>query len=99
MIYHLTQKSNWDKALTKGFYDVDSLYSEGFIHCCEQEQVHDILERYFKQESNILLLTIDKELLQVPVKYELAPSVNQLFPHVFGPINIDAVTKVILIKY
>ena len=99
MIYHLTQKKNWEAALEKGFYDAESLYSEGFIHCSEKEQVHATLDRYFKDQSEILVLSIDISKLQSPLKYEFSNSVNQEFPHVFGPINVDAVVDVNMIKF
>ena len=99
MIYHLTQKRNWENALTRGFYDAESLYSEGFIHCSEKEQVHASLERYFKNQSEILVLTIDTSKLQSHLQYDYSNSVNQNFPHVYGPINIDAVIDVQMIKF
>ena len=99
MIYHLTQKRNWDDALTKGFYDAESLYSEGFIHCSVKDQVHATLDRYFKDQSEILVLSIDSSKLRSPLKFEFSASVNEEFPHVFGPINIDAVVDVTMIKF
>lgn len=99
MIYHLTPKKNWDAALIQGFYDAPSLYSEGFIHCSVKEQVHATLERYFKDQSEILLLTIEESKLQYNLQYDFSISLNQDFPHIYGPINIDAVTEVQLIKF
>ena len=99
MIYHLTQKKNWEEALTRGFYDAASLYSEGFIHCSEKEQVHASLDRYFKDQSEILVLSIDTSKLQSKWQYDFSTSVNQQFPHVYGPINIDAVVDVQMIKF
>ena len=99
MIYHLTQKKNWDAALIQGFYDAPSLYREGFIHCSLKEQVHATLERYFKDQSEILLLTIEESKLQYNLQYDFSISLNQDFPHIYGPINIDAVTEVQLIKF
>lgn len=99
MIYHLTQKRNWEDALKKGFYDAESLYSEGFIHCSEKEQVHATLDRYFIDQSEILVLSIDTSKLRSPLKYEFSASVNQEFPHIFGPINVDAVVDVNMIKF
>ena len=99
MIYHLTQKKNWEEALTRGFYDAASLYSEGFIHCSEKEQVHASLDRYFKDQSQILVLSIEPSKLQSKLQYDFSTSVNQEFPHVYGPINIDAVVDVQMIKF
>jgi chorismate synthase len=89
--YHVTKKANWEKALQDGFYTAPSLESEGFIHNSKAGQVAGVLERYYKNETNLVKLTIDPSKLKSELKYELAPSVNEWFPHVFGPINIEAV--------
>ena len=94
MIYHVVTNSNWQKALQQGFYAADSLAAEGFIHCSKQEQVKGVLERYYTGQSDLLLLHIDETKLTAILKYELAPSVNEAFPHIFGPLNLDAVSEV-----
>ena len=93
-IYHITSMPEWEKALEKGYYEAPSLYTEGFIHCSEAEQVKGVLERYYAGKNNLLKLVIDTEKLSAPLKYELAPSVNENFPHIYGRINLDAVLQV-----
>ena len=95
MIYHVTKKQAWEQALQKGFYEAESLATEGFIHTSTLPQVAGVLERYYKNETSLILLHIDESKLSSPLKYELAPSVNELFPHIFGPINIDAIIKTV----
>ena len=94
MIYHVTNRNEWELALKKGFFDEPSLYTEGFIHNSTESQVNGVLERYYKDQTDLLLLHIDESKLVAELKYELAPSVNQLFPHVFGNINLDAVVQI-----
>ena len=94
MIYHVVTETNWQNALKQGFYEAESLADEGFIHTSKAEQVAGVLNRYYKDQSNLLLLHIDEEKLTAPLKYELAPSVNEEFPHIYGRLNIDAVIKV-----
>ncbi|MBK8520964.1 MAG: DUF952 domain-containing protein [Ferruginibacter sp.] len=94
MIYHVVTAANWQNALQQGFYEADSLADEGFIHTSNAEQVAGVLERYYKDQSNLLLLHIDETKLTAPLKYELAPSVNEEFPHIYGRLNVDAVVKV-----
>lgn len=94
MIYHVVQKSKWETALVQGFYEADSFASEGFIHLSTKEQVAGVLQRYYQGQNNLLLLHVDETKLTAELKYELAPSVNELFPHVFGRLNIDAVTEI-----
>jgi uncharacterized protein (DUF952 family) len=94
MIYHVTTKENWAQAITKGFYDTASLASEGFIHNSTAAQVQGVLQRYYEGQTDLVLLHIEEQKLTAELKYELAPSVNELFPHIFGVINIDAVVEV-----
>ena len=97
MIYHVTDKGSWEQALDAGFYEAPSLHSEGFIHASLLEQVAGVLERYYKNKTELVLLHIDELKLVPELKYELAPKVNEIFPHVFGPVNMDAIINVKLI--
>lgn len=97
MIYHVVTHQNWQKALSEGFYEASSLHNEGFIHTSNQDQIQGVLERYYTNETNLLLLHIDENKLTAPLKYELAPSVNEMFPHIYGQLNIDAVVEVTII--
>jgi uncharacterized protein (DUF952 family) len=94
MIYHVVTKASWQNALQQGFYEADSLAKEGFIHTSKAEQVAGVLERYYQDQSNLFLLHIDEEKLTAPLKYELAPSVNEEFPHIYGRLNLEAVAKI-----
>ncbi len=95
VIYHITSEKDWQRALEKGFYDCPSLSAEGFIHCSEENQVEGVLSRYFKGQDDLVKLIIDTDRLVHPLKYELAPSINQEFPHIYGTLNLDAVLQVV----
>jgi len=95
MIYHVTTKAAWQKALVDGSYSAPSLESEGFIHNSTEAQVAGVLERFYKNQTDLLLLHIDESKLTAPLKYELAPSINESFPHIFGLINVEAVVAVV----
>ena len=93
MIYHVTTNAAWQLAKENGRYEHISLEKEGFIHNCSRAQLAGVLDRYYKDGKDLLLLHIDETLLEAELKYELAASVNETFPHIFGPINIDAVVN------
>jgi uncharacterized protein (DUF952 family) len=95
-IYHVTTAGEWNTAQEKGRYESPSLAAEGFIHCsADEQQVQGVLERYFKGKTNLVKLVIDTTKLTSPFIYEWSPSTADTFPHVYGPINPDAVTDVI----
>ncbi|GAC1587287.1 MAG: DUF952 domain-containing protein [Ginsengibacter sp.] len=94
MIYHITTDNEWNQALKEGEYKAISLLPEGYIHTSYDHQVERTLNRYYKNKHNLVLLHIDEDKVTSEIKYELAPSVNEIFPHIYGPLNTDAVIKV-----
>ncbi|MDE3254158.1 MAG: DUF952 domain-containing protein [Bacteroidota bacterium] len=93
-IYHITTRQQWTEALEKGHYDSDTLESEGFIHCSTEPQVAGVLERYYQGKSNLVKLRINKSKIERPLIFELAGSINEVFPHIHGSLNINAVEEV-----
>lgn len=93
-IYHVTTQAEWAAATTAGAYEAPSLKEEGFIHCSQATQVSGVLERYFKGKTNLVKLVIDTDKLTSQLVYEWSPSTADTFPHIYGPINTDAVTAV-----
>ncbi|MDX2047145.1 MAG: DUF952 domain-containing protein [Chitinophagaceae bacterium] len=93
-IYHITTRSSWEAAKKKGYYESPSLAEEGYIHCSLDQQIQGVLERYFKGKTDLVKLVIDTDKLTSQFIYDWSMSVADTFPHVYGPINIDAVTDV-----
>ncbi len=91
---HVTQAERWRKLSGTGSYTPQGFEQEGFIHACSPEQLSGVLERYYKDQKDLLLLHIDPEKVKAPIKYEMSPSVQEEFPHIYGPLNTDAVIKV-----
>lgn len=97
IIYHVTPAAEWQVAKEKGFYEHPSLTAEGFIHCSQEHQVAGVLERYFMGQTNLLRLNIDTDKLSSKFVFDWSPSTADTFPHVYGPINLDAVIAVDLL--
>ena len=93
-IFHLTPAATWADAQRAGAYTADSLASEGFIHCSTAEQVVWVANNRFRNRRDFVLLHIDSGRLTAPVKYENLEGGTQLFPHIYGPLNLDAVIDV-----
>jgi uncharacterized protein (DUF952 family) len=93
-IYHITTAKEWEIAQQKGIYEADTLASEGYMHCSTEEQVQGVLERYYADRVNLVKLTINKEKVERPLIFELAGSINEVFPHIYGALNLDAVENV-----
>lgn len=94
MIYHITTQVEIDNAALTGSFSAPSLEKEGFMHTCEKQQIQGVRERYYSDVKGLFILHIDETKLTAPLKYELAPSINEMFPHIFGKINKEAVVEV-----
>lgn len=92
-IYHITTPAQWQQFSFLPFYEAASLQSEGFIHASKAQQLQETANRYYKNEPEIVLLTIDTSLLAIPLLYEEAPNRKEEFPHLYGKLNKDAVIK------
>ena len=94
IILHITDQRAWQNALEAGEYLGDSLDHDGFIHCCLAAQTEQVLEQWFSGRSNLLVLEIDSNRLAPEVIFENLESGDEKFPHIYGPINLDAVIHV-----
>ena len=93
LIYHIVPAIVWKEYESKSEYEATSLKTEGFIHLSQKEQVAGTLNRYYQNAMDLLLLHVETDKLTHELKYE--PSTNgELFPHLYGPLNKDAVVQV-----
>lgn len=93
LIYHITTPALWKQFASLSFYEAPSLQDEGFIHASKAHQVEATANRYYKNEPEVILLTIDTTLLSVPLVYEEAPNRKEEFPHMYGKLNKEAVIE------
>ncbi|MEG4009167.1 DUF952 domain-containing protein [Microcoleus sp. Pol11C1] len=93
VIFHITQSQQWEEAKQLKSYRGETLDSEGFIHCSTLPQVVKSANKFFVGKKKLLLLLIDSEKVESEIKYELAAGEN--YPHIYGPLNVDAVLKVV----
>jgi uncharacterized protein (DUF952 family) len=102
MILHITTRREWLAAKTSGEYRAPSLDTDGFIHCSTEKQVVHVANAFYRGQKNLVLLVIDETRIKPEVKWE-APagnpaagiSLSDLFPHIYGAINVDAVASVL----
>jgi uncharacterized protein (DUF952 family) len=98
MIYHITTKNDWQKAQELGFYEAISLETEGFIHASEKNQVAPSANLFFQGQENLIVLGIEEALLESAIIYENTVGGTELFPHIYGKINLNAVVKIIQLE-
>lgn len=91
-IIHLCPKQDWEKAIDHGEYQTASLQLEGFIHCSHPDQVLGVANRYYQGIQDVVLLWIDPKKVKTEVRWE--ESDGDIFPHIYGGLNLDAVLAV-----
>jgi uncharacterized protein (DUF952 family) len=91
-IFHIVPRSTWEKHGT-GAYRAGSLATEGFIHCSYEKQVAWVANSFYRQDTDLVVLAIDPERLRSPVRAE-DPGIGESFPHVYGPIDFEAIVAV-----
>jgi uncharacterized protein (DUF952 family) len=94
-LFHIATAAAWHEARVRGEYAADSLATEGFIHCSQAHQVTWVANARFRGRTDLVLLQVDPAKVTAPVRYENLEGGEELFPHVYGPISLDAVVEVL----
>lgn len=107
IILHIIARTEWERALlVDGHYRAASLETEGFIHCSTPELVVNVANAFYKDAKGLVLLCIDPTRVAAEVRFEPPAHVDgsssdmevedgALFPHIYGPLNGDAVLMVV----
>lgn len=92
-IYHITARTAWEN--TADLYKHPSLEQEGFIHFSTANQVAQTANRFYHDQDDLILLCVDTGLLNAEVRWVYAPDRREKFPHVHGPVQREAVRRVL----
>jgi uncharacterized protein (DUF952 family)/ribosomal protein S18 acetylase RimI-like enzyme len=97
-LLHVTTRDAWDAAFAAGAYAVppgpDGAPAP-FTHCCRADQLAGVVARFYPPpHTDLVVLHVDADALEVPVVVEAADDGAGDFPHVYGPIPVGAVTDV-----
>jgi uncharacterized protein (DUF952 family) len=90
IILHIANREQWEKANLEEVYRCDTLDSYGFIHCSTSIQIIKVANDLFRSQKELVLLCIETSKVQSKIIYECAES-GELYPHIYGPLNNDAV--------
>ncbi len=87
-------KKEWDDfKKDKRFYGNTFDLESGFIHLSTKSQIKDTINRYFQDQKNIVILQICEKKIKENIKWEISRN-NQLFPHLYGFLELFDVKKV-----
>jgi uncharacterized protein (DUF952 family) len=98
-IYHIATRADWERARRDGEYTTSTagrtLAEEGFIHASHAAQVAGVANMFYRGlPDDLVVLVIDTSRVRAPIRCEDVPGADAPFPHIYGPLNTDAVLAV-----
>jgi len=95
-LFHIVGRNEWSQASELGRYAPAAFAVEGFVHLSQKSQILRPANLLYRDRDDLVLLRIDPSALHAEVVYEPGSHGEaELFPHLYGQLNIDAVTEVI----
>ena len=91
LLAHITTGRKWEAAREVGEYRAASFAAEGFVHLSTPAQTLATANRFYAATPDLVLLVIDPARLVSPLRWEDTHG-HGVFPHLYGPLNLDAVT-------
>ncbi len=93
-IFHFINKSDLACTLGDDALRVPSLETQGFIHCSTLEQVVAVANTIAPYDEEMLLIEIAEEAVVPEVRYENLEGGERLYPHIYGPLNRNAIVAI-----
>ncbi len=93
-LYKVLSADAWQQAELDGmFRGVGIDLEDGFIHLSARDQVKEMVAKYFANQDDLVLVSLDEDRLGDSLRWEASPN-GVLFPHVHGDIQLQAVESV-----
>ena len=93
IIFHITTRAAFPRNAAS--YSPEKFQAEGFIHCSTPDQVVKVADARFRGQTGLVLLCIDSDKVRAEIRYENLEGGQELFPHIYGELNTDAVLQVL----
>jgi uncharacterized protein (DUF952 family) len=97
LIYHIALAQDWEQAQAAGEYTVSTrgltLGQVGYIHASREHQVEGVANAFYQDAGDLVVLFIDTERVRAEIRVEKLAGMDVAFPHIYGPLNTDAVTE------
>jgi len=91
-IYHFVTPDYFHQFDDKEEYYPFGFNEEGFIHCCFSEQFDHVITTHLKGLAEVYILTLDTSKIKADLVVE-GDGHPLGFPHIYGPINMDAIVS------
>jgi uncharacterized protein (DUF952 family) len=95
-VFHIARREDWTAALEDGEYRISTLGRTldevGFIHCSTDRQVQRAADTFYRGLTDLVLITLETDRIGSPLRFD--PVGNEEYPHIYGPLNVDAAIQV-----
>jgi uncharacterized protein (DUF952 family) len=93
-IYKICSASAWREAERQGTYrgSADDV-RDGFIHFSTAAQVDGTARKHFHGQTALFLVEVEADALGEPLRWERSRN-GELFPHLYGELDLGTVTSV-----
>ncbi len=93
-LFHVADAAEWaagDYTRSSRGLDVADV---GYVHLAFSWQTQGVLDRFYGDaEAPLVLLRLDPDRLEAPVRLEAAPGGGERFPHLYGPLTASCVLE------
>lgn len=104
IILHLVSRAEFDATPGDRPFLTAHYANDGFIHCTSEWAVLQLVANnvYRNQPGDFVVLEVDTDRVTAPVRFEAPvppppaghPLAGHLFPHIYGPIDRDAIVAI-----
>ncbi|HET6511346.1 MAG TPA: DUF952 domain-containing protein [Candidatus Kapabacteria bacterium] len=94
LIYHFTEQDTFERSKSAGSYKPTAFAKDGFIHCSTREQVLQIANGIAPRDTPLVLLEVETSKVRHEIIYENLEGGERLFPHIYGGIPHDAISRI-----
>lgn len=95
VLYKIMSRQEWETAQANGLYEGSEVdRRDGFIHLSASHQVRATAQKHFSGKTGLLLVSVAEEALNQKLRWEASRG-GDLFPHVYGPLPLSAISEVI----
>ena len=94
LVYKIVPAALWREAEADGrFRGAPVDLADGFIHFSTAEQARETAAKHFAGQGDLMLVAVDAAALGAALRWEPSRG-GALFPHLYGPLPLDAVRAV-----
>ncbi len=94
LIYKIATQQQWSDAEKSGVFEGAPIdIEDGYIHFSTAETVRETAAKHFMGQDDLMLVAVDEAKLGEALVYEVSRG-NQLFPHLYGKLDLEHVVWV-----